>query len=109
MKINISLLLLVCAGLLWPSCQKGLYEEDLIYLGAWSSNKHFIEIAANGFGFYQRRNRDLMDCRVRITNRKIIFNWDGGRKSFRIDTPPSVELSTGRVFMNLGGRDFYRH
>lgn len=91
------------------SCQKPLHDADLIYLGAWSSNKHYIEIAANGYGFYQRRNREPRDARVRITNRRIIFNWDGGRKSFRIDTPPAVEITTGRVFMILDGRDFYRH
>lgn len=109
MKINILLVLLSVALLSIPSCQKPLDDDELIFLGAWSSDRHFIEIAANGFGFYQRRNRELQDCRVRITDRRIIFNWDGGRKSFRIDTPPSVELSTGLVFMTLDGREFYRH
>lgn len=109
MKINVLLILISLLLSTIPSCQKALDDDELIYLGAWSSSRHFIEIAANGFGFYQRRNRDMQDCRVKITNRRIVFDWDGGRKSFRIDTPPAVELSTGRVFMTLDGRDFYRH
>lgn len=108
MKINRYVWLpLLLIGL--AACQKPLYEEDLIYLGAWSSDKHFIEIAANGFGLYQRRNRDLQECRVKITDKRIVFNWDGGRKSFCIDTPPAVELTTGRIFMILDGRDFFKH
>lgn len=109
MKINMFLIVLSLLVFTIPSCQKPLDDDELIFLGAWSSSKHFVEIAANGFGFYQRRNRELQDCRVNITNRRIIFDWDGGRKSFRIDTPPSIELTTGRVYMTLDGRDFYRH
>lgn len=109
MKNSLYFVLLAFLLATTPSCQKALYEEDLIYLGAWSSNKYFIEIAANGFGFYQKRNNGLRDCRVKIKSRRIVFDWDGGRKSFRIDTPPSIELSTGRVYMTLNGRDFYQH
>ena len=109
MKIKLHLAIFAFLLIGFSACQKPLQDEDLIYLGAWSSSKHFIEISANGFGFYQRRNRELQDCNVRITNRRIIFDWDGGRKSFRIDTAPAIEISTGRVFMTLDGRDFYRH
>ena len=91
------------------ACQKPLNDQDLIYIGSWSSKKHYIEIAANGYGFYQRRNRPGQECRVKVKNKKIVFNWDGGRKSFCIDVPPSIELSTGMVFMVLDGRDFYKH
>lgn len=110
--MNAKLLLSAIACLLLltsPACQKPLDEENLIYLGDWSSRKHYIEIAANGYGFYQRRNRNGVDCRVKITDNRIIFNWDGGRKSFCIDTPPSVDLATGRVFMVLDGDEFLRH
>ena len=109
MRLNLCLIFLAVSILSLPSCQRPLDDDELIYIGAWSSSRHFIEIAGNGFGFYQRRNRDLQDCRVRITNSRIIFNWDGGRKSFRIDTPPAIEISTGRIFMTLNGRDFYKH
>ncbi|MCB0616921.1 MAG: hypothetical protein KDC75_26565, partial [Phaeodactylibacter sp.] len=91
------------------TCQKALDDQDLVYIGSWSSKKHYIEIAANGYGFYQRRNRSGEECRVKVKDKKIVFNWEGGRKSFCIDTPPSVELSTGMVFMVLDGRDFYKH
>ncbi len=109
LKFTPVLLILFSLGLSLSSCQKPLDEEELVYIGSWSSSRHYLEIAANGYGFYQRRNRDPEDCRVRITRRKIIFDWDGGRKSFRIDVPPAIELSTGRVFMVLDGRDFYKH
>lgn len=103
------LTLAVFSLLFLAACQKPLDEEDLIYIGSWSSKKYYIEIAANGYGFYQRRNREGEDCRVKVKDKKMIFNWDGGRKSFCIDTPPSVELSTGMIFMVLDGRDFYKH
>jgi len=107
MKIKFTLALL--SILFLTACQRPLDEQDLIYIGSWSSNKHYVEIGANGYGFYQRRNRTGVECSVKVKNKKIVFNWDGGRKGFCIDTPPSVELSTGRVFMVLGGRDFYKH
>ena len=107
MKIKLTLILL--SLLFLTACQKALDDQDLIYIGSWSSKKHYIEIAANGYGFYQRRNRSGEECRVKVKDKKIVFNWEGGRKSFCIDTPPSVELSTGMVFMVLDGRDFYKH
>ncbi|MCB0633171.1 MAG: hypothetical protein R2824_29040 [Saprospiraceae bacterium] len=109
MKNAFYFLLLALFTLTTPACQKALYEEDLVYVGAWSSDRYFIEIAANGFGFYQKRNNGLKDCRVKIKNSRIVFDWDGGRKSFRIDNPPSIELTTGRIYMTLNGRDFYQH
>lgn len=107
--MKIKLTLAVFSLLFLTTCQKPLDEQDLIYIGSWSSKKHYIEVGANGYGFYQRRNREGEDCRVKVKDKKIIFNWDGGRKSFCIDTPPSVELSTGMIFMVLDGRDFYKH
>ncbi|MCB0563288.1 MAG: hypothetical protein KDD01_02805 [Phaeodactylibacter sp.] len=107
MKIKWTLALL--SMLFLTTCQKALDDQDLVYIGSWSSKKHYIEIAANGYGFYQRRNRSGEECRVKVKDKKIVFNWEGGRKSFCIDTPPSVELSTGMVFMVLDGRDFYKH
>jgi len=111
--MNIKIILVVFSFLLISisACQKPLDDQDLIFIGAWSSEKFYIEIGANGYGFCQRRNREPVEGRVRITDNKIIFNGDGvgGRNAFRIDTPPSFDLTTGEIFMILDNKEFLKH
>lgn len=112
MKITMKITLAFLAFLIFslPACQQPLEEQDLIYIGSWSSKKFYLEIGANGYGYCQRRNREPVEGRVRITDRRIIFNGDeGGRGSFRIDTPPSFDLSTGDIFMILDNDEFLKH
>jgi len=42
--------------------------ENLVFLGDWSSDNYYIEIAANGYGFSQRINREAIERRVKITD-----------------------------------------
>jgi len=103
---------LVFVILLFANCgkQQPLDEADLIYLGEWSSSDYFIEIAANGYGFCQRRNRDSFEGNVFIKNDKITFQGTGdnsGRHKFDIDEPPFEE--NGEVMMELDGDLFYKH
>jgi len=103
---------LVFITLLLPNCgkQQPLDEGDLIYLGEWSSDDYFIEIAANGYGFCQRRNSASFEGNVFIRNDKIIIQGtgeDGGRHKFDIDEPPFEE--NGEVTMVLDGDLFYKH
>ena len=112
MKSALKITLALAALLLFtlPSCQRPLDDQDLIYIGTWSSRKFYLEIGANGYGYCQRRNRDGVEGRVRITDRRIIFNGDeGGGSRFRIDTPPSFDLSTGEIFMVLDNDEFIKH
>ena len=103
---------LVLAAFLFANCgkQQPLDEADLIYLGEWSSSDYFIEIAANGYGFCQRRNRDSFEGNVFIRNDKIIFKGtgeNGGKHKFDIDEPPFEE--NGEIMMKLDGDLFYKH
>jgi len=101
---------LVFSILLFSNCgkQQPLDEADLIYLGAWSSADYFIEIAANGYGFCQRRNRAAIEGNVFIKNDKITFKSDeGGKHKFDIDEPPFEE--NGEIMMKLDGDLFYKH
>lgn len=101
---------LVFTALLFTNCgkQQPLNEADLIYLGEWSSTDYFIEIAANGYGFCQRRNRDSFEGNVFIKNDKITFKSDEGKKhKFDIDEPPFEE--NGEIMMLLDGDWFYKH
>jgi len=103
---------LVFAALLFTNCgrQQSLDETDLIYLGEWSSSDYFIEIAANGYGFCQRRNRTSFEGNVFIRNERIIFEGtgeNGGRHQFDIDEPPFEE--NGEIMMELDGDLFYKH
>ena len=104
-----SLLLLVCPLFLFIHCdlQRPLNMEDLIFLGDWSSDDYYIEIAANGYGFSQRRNREAIEGTVKITDTKIIFKGDNGREKFDIDELPFEE--NGEVMMVLDGGLFYKH
>ena len=95
--------------LLFSNCdlQQPLGDEDLIYLGEWSSDDYFIEIAANGYGFCQRRNRPSFEGNVTIRNNRIIIQGEEGRHRFDIDEPPFEEF--GEIMMILDGDLFYRH
>ena len=98
--------------LLFSSCEKQqpLNEEDLIFIGAWSSDDYFIEIAANGYGFCQRRNSPSFEGNVFIRNDKIIIRGtgeDGGRHKFDIDEYPFEE--NGDIMVVLDGDLFYKH
>ena len=108
-KIKVVIAVLLLIGI--SSCQRPLEEQDLIFIGSWSSEKFYLEIGANGYGFCQRRNRTAIEGRVRITDDCIIFNGSesGGRRRFRIDTRPSVDLGSGEVFMILDNKDFLKH
>ena len=57
MKTSIKFTLALAALVLFtfPSCQQALDEQDLIYIGSWSSKQFYLEIGANGYGFCQRR------------------------------------------------------
>lgn len=108
MKTKWSLAILAILFLSFSSCRDYFTYEELAFVGAWESSKFYIEIYDDGYGYYQRRNRPGVECEVRIRDRKIVFDWPGGRKAFCIDAPPSVEINTGEVFMILDGRTFYR-
>lgn len=109
MKFTLSVVAFLLISI--SACQKPLEEQDLIFIGSWSSEKFYLEIGANGYGFCQRRNREPIEGRVRITDNRVIFNGDeqGGRRSFRIDTPPAFDLTTGEVFMILDNKEFLKH
>ena len=114
MQSKFTLFLVLAAFFLFTtsSCQRALDEQDLIYIGSWSSKKFYLEIGANGYGFCQRRNRPAIEGRVRITNNRIIFNGNDendGRRSFRIDLPPTVDEDTGEIFMELNNKEFLKH
>ena len=100
---------LVFSLFLFSNCgkQRPLNEADLIYLGEWSSSEYFIEIAANGYGFCQRRNRTELAGNVFIDNDKITFKAENGKHKFDIDEPPFEE--NGEVMMELDGELFYKH
>lgn len=104
------LVLLSSCLLFFSNCdlQQPLSEEDLVYLGEWSSTEYFLEIAANGYGFCQRRNRDAFAGNVFIRNNKIIIKGEeGGKHKFDIDEPPFEEF--GEIMMILDGDLFYKH
>ncbi len=103
------LYLLVFSLILFSNCgkQQPLNEADLIYLGEWSSTEYFIEIAANGYGFCQRSNREALEGNVFIKNDKITFRAENGQHKFDIDEPPFEE--NGAVMMELDGAIFYKH
>lgn len=88
--------------------QKSLADENLVFIGDWSSKDYFIIIATNGYGFCQHKNKPEIEGNVFIKNDKITFKSDGGRKhKFDIDEPPFEE---GReIMMELDGDLFYKH
>ena len=108
MKTKWSLAFLTVLALTLTACHDYFDYDNLAFVGAWESNKYYIEIYDDGYGYYDKRNRPGVECEVRIKDRKIVFDWHGGRKAFCIDAPPSVEINTGEVFMILDGRTFYR-
>jgi len=87
--------------------QDYLDDDDLVFIGSWSSEEYYLEIAANGYGFCQRRNRETIDGWVKITRNKIKFRDDFDKRDFDIDEPPFIEF--GEVMMILDGDIFYRH
>ncbi len=103
------LLFLVFSAFLFSNCdlQQPLNDEDLIFIGEWSSDDYFIEIAANGYGFCQRRNSPSFEGNVTIRNDRIIIQGAEGRHRFDIGEPPFEE--SGEVMMILDGDLFYRH
>jgi len=103
------ILFFLFSAILLTNCelQQPLDQADLIYLGEWSSDEYFIEIAANGYGFCQRRNRESIEGNVTIRNNRIIISGEEGRHRFDIDEPPFEEF--GEVMMVLDGDLFYKH
>ena len=87
--------------------QDSLNEDDLVFIGSWSSEEYYLEIAANGYGFCQHRNRETIDGWVEITRNEIKFRDDFDRRDFDIDEYPFLEF--GEVMMILDGDIFYRH
>lgn len=107
MKRILLLALIVIPFLGCEGYQEELYAEDLIFIGSWSSPDYYLEIAANGYGFCQRRNRNAVEGTVEITLDEIIFRDNNRRTDFYIDELPYEDR--GEVMMVLDGDVFYRH
>ncbi|MCP3928500.1 MAG: hypothetical protein GY705_05300 [Bacteroidetes bacterium] len=103
--------LLLLLPFLFSSCdyQRPLAEEDLMFIGTWSSHKWYIEIAANGRGYWERRNRPGHEGTVRITYDRIIFSAPEDRESFRIEELPFYDENSGFTIMVLDNQEFYLH
>ncbi|MDG2450798.1 MAG: hypothetical protein P8M34_14210 [Saprospiraceae bacterium] len=102
--------LLFVIGLLFLSgcdLQQPLNDDDIVFIGSWSSDEFYLEIGANGYGFCQKRNRYPIEGRVNITRNKIKFRGEGGKKDFDIDADPFIDQ--GDVMMILDGEYFYLH
>ncbi|MEM8527810.1 MAG: hypothetical protein AAGG68_24425 [Bacteroidota bacterium] len=105
---------LCCLSLffLLQSCdlQRALDDFELQYIGDWSSDKFYLEIAANGRGYLERRGLfgfDGVEGRVNITDNRIKFRSDERDRNFRIDESPYREA--GEIVMILDGKTFYKH
>ncbi|MEN0045898.1 MAG: hypothetical protein AAF806_02450 [Bacteroidota bacterium] len=98
--------------LLLTACdlQQALDDFELQYIGDWSSDKFYLEIAANGRGYLERRGLfgfDGVEGRIKITDNKIKFRSDERDRNFRIDESPYRE--EGTIIMVLDGKTFYKH
>ncbi|MEE9373539.1 MAG: hypothetical protein V3V00_10855 [Saprospiraceae bacterium] len=107
LPISAFLFALLTFFLLSCDLQQPLDDYDLIFIGSWSSDDYYIEIAANGYGFCQERNRNPIEGRVEITRNRIKFKGEGRKKNFNIDVEPFEDL--GDVMMVLDGEYFYLH
>ena len=101
-------LLTIFSLLVISSCQKPLSDQDVKYLGQWSSDKYSLEIWKNGSGTYQKKKQDPVDCWVKIENNRIKFKTGATTyKSFRIDSDPYVN-GDGFTVMILDNQVFYK-
>jgi hypothetical protein len=89
------------------SCQKSLEDQDIQYIGTWSSDDHSIEIYKNGRGVFQKQNQDAIECDVKIEDNRIKFR-NGVFRTFDITSTPSTD-NEGQTTMFLDNIIFYKH
>jgi len=109
-KIYTILCCIIFLGL--SSCQWPLDDFELQYIGSWSSRKFYLEIAANGRGYLEKRGLfgfDGVEGRIKITTNRIKFRSDRRNKTFRIDASPFYDDYEGTEVMILDGDEFYKH
>jgi len=89
--------------------QESIGLENLEYVGNWSSNQFYLEIALNGRGYWQGGNNNLEGTagNVFIENNEISF-IAAPNKTFSITQPPFLD-STGYTVMTLDNELFYKH
>lgn len=110
MKIicRLFLAILLCSSF---SCQQPLDDWEIEYLGNWSSNKYYLEIAKNGRGYLEKRGFfgfDGVEGRIYINNNRIKFRSDSRNKTFHIDERPYRDRRSGFIMMVLDGDEFYK-
>ena len=111
MKTKIFTLLTIISFLFTSSCNRSIADYDYIFVGAWESNKFYIEIYDDGFGYIEKFGLfgfDGEDAEVIIRRDKIIFDTPNRTKRFDIDGSPFYDSFTDEVIMILDGREFYR-
>ena len=107
MKTKLFLLLLVSFIFALSSCDDEYIDPDLV--GAWDSNKYYLEIDPDGFGYIEKYGLfgfDGENATIRIKNHRIIFDTNERTKRFDIDEYPFYDEWTDQVIMVLDGREY---
>jgi hypothetical protein len=111
MKTKLFTLLSLFFFLLLSSCQSSLEDYDYIFVGSWESNKFYLEIYDDGYGYIEKYGLfgfDGEEGEVTIRRDRIIIDTPNHTKRFKIDASPFYDAFSDQVIMILDGKEFYK-
>ncbi|MEL6924909.1 MAG: hypothetical protein AAFO94_12750 [Bacteroidota bacterium] len=111
MKTKALILISSLMLLLSSSCNNALEDYAYLFFGAWESDKFYIEIYNDGYGYIEKFGLFGFageDADVIIHNDRLIFDTPNRTKRFDVEVSPFYDEFIDEVVMVLDGREYYR-
>ena len=111
MKTKLISCFAIIALLFGSSCSGTLENYDYLFYGAWESDKLYMEIYNDGYGYIEKFGLFGFageEAQVTIRNDRIIFDTPNRTKRFDVEVSPFYDEFIDEVIMVLDGREYFK-